>query len=85
MASVQAGEETNSFEETILVREKKKILRLVSVFRRAILEQGYFNVGCKMTISVQNPMLKVNYFLKSDAIEISKLDMLTLILLSNPS
>ena len=62
MASAQAGEETNSFEETLPVRGKIRT-SAGECFQANDSHISFFYTGNKMAISVQNAMLKVNYFL----------------------
>ena len=52
-----------------LVRENVKFLRLGSVFRRLIHRKTVIRRGLKMAISVQNPILKISFFL---SVKISK-------------
>ena len=47
-------------------RGKIQFLRQGSVFRRTIHNKRLFNTSYKMAISVQNSMLKVNYFLSRE-------------------
>ena len=63
MTSAQADEYKNFFGGTVLVGGKIEISSAEECFQANDSQKGVFDTGYKMAISVQNPMLKVNYFL----------------------